>query len=118
MKKITDLSKAQQRVARTLYRATLWDGGGYFMPMMNWRAFCDANSITMLKVFQAAYDGLEIEPGKVLYVTRTEDLSALPRERVRAHLADLHMHPGFMMTTHPMRRVYDVYTGEVDWYAA
>lgn len=118
MKKITDLSKTQQRVARTLYRTVEQDGGGYFLPMENWRAYCSANSITMLRVFQAAYEGLEIEEGKVLYATRTEDLSALPSTQLRHVYGDLHMLPGFMMTDCPMRRVYDVYTGEPQWIKA
>lgn len=116
MKKITDLSKAQQRVAEMLYQATLRDGGGYFMPMEDWRAYCNANSITMTRVFQAACEGLEIAPGAMLYVTRVEDLSALPEARTRARFVDLHALPGFMLTTGPVRRAYNPYTGEHDWH--
>ena len=118
MKKIEDLSEAQQRVARTLYRAVELDGGGYFLPFDNGRKFCGAGSVTLMRVCQAAYEGLEIEEGKTLYVTRTEDLSALPSTRIQARFVDLHMLPGLMLTAYPVRRVYVHSTGEYDWCKA
>lgn len=106
------MTPAQRKAACKAYAMTARLGVNW-LPMSEYRKLCACNTPTMAAVIAAASDGgIEFQGGNVLYAYRTEHIG---EARGDDWYGDV---PGYMLSTYPMVRKVNPYTGEMAWMAA